>query len=98
MDVTKIEQIETDLTNLIERRHDRRVVEEGERRSEEKWAASERAYFARQDEARQLELLTYHEAQAQRLKTTLSALVGRHESEAERYSNMLGAPLGGDAA
>jgi len=85
----KGEQIDGELDNLIERRHRERVKEEGERDQQELWAASERAYFARRDEERQLELLAYHEAQAARLSATLSALITRHEAEAERYRNRL---------
>jgi len=84
------ESVEHELTRLIEKRHEKRVASEGERPAEELWAASERAYFARQDERRCLELLTYHEGQAARLSTTLRALVAQHEADAERYRNRLG--------
>ena len=50
MDISRSEQVETDLDRLIERRHDQRVQTEGERGAEELWADSERRCFARQRE------------------------------------------------
>jgi hypothetical protein len=43
------EAIEAELDAFICRRDKERVKGEGERRAEETWAASERAYFARRD-------------------------------------------------
>ncbi len=95
MEIAKGEKVEADLTHLIERRHERRVKDEGHRPSEELWAASERAYFARRDEGRCLERLTYHEGQAARLSGALGALVAHHEAEAEKHRDQL---TKGDAA
>jgi hypothetical protein len=49
VDISRSEQVETDLDRLIERRHDQRVQTEGERRAEELWQESVRRYNARQD-------------------------------------------------
>jgi hypothetical protein len=46
-DVTKIQ---TDLNNLIESRHNQRVLNEGERQTEEAWRESERREEARRRE------------------------------------------------
>ena len=40
-DVTKIEKIETELNNLIERLHNQRLLNEGERQTEEAWRERE---------------------------------------------------------
>ena len=89
------EAVESELDRLITRRHDQRLKDEGHRPSEELWAASERAYFARRDEERRLERLTYHEGQAARLSGALGALVAYHEAEAEKCRSQL---TKGDAA
>jgi hypothetical protein len=49
VDITRGEQVESDLDRLIEKRHDQRVLSEGERRMEELWAESVRRYNARQE-------------------------------------------------
>ena len=80
---------ERELDRFISSRHEKRVKGEGHRPSEELWAASERAYFARRDEERCLERLTYHEGQAARLGGVLGVLVAHHRAEAEKYRNRL---------
>jgi hypothetical protein len=45
IDVARGYQVESDLTRLIEKRHDERVKTEGERAEHELWAESERRYF-----------------------------------------------------
>jgi hypothetical protein len=87
-------QVEGELEAFIERRHDHRVVDEGERPAEALWAASERRYFARLDEERSAELVDFHKGQARRLRAVLESLIAHHEEQAAK----LGAPLGGDAA
>jgi hypothetical protein len=81
-DISKGEAVEHELTAMIERRHDRRVVEEGERPAEGAWGASERRYFARLEEQRRRQRLAYHEEQAARPGHTLGAY---HEAEARKY-------------
>jgi hypothetical protein len=50
VDIARSEAVEADLNRLIEKRHDRRVVEEAERPAEEMWAESVRRHNARRRE------------------------------------------------
>ncbi len=79
------EKVEHELDGLIRKRHALRVKTEGHRPSEEMWAASERAYFARLNEEQRLARLAYHQGQAARLSSTLGSLVAYHEGQAEKY-------------
>jgi hypothetical protein len=54
VDITRGEATEKELDNLIRRRHERRVLSEGERPEEALWAESERRYFARREEENRL--------------------------------------------
>jgi hypothetical protein len=66
-DISRGEAVETDLDILITRRHDRRVLEEGERPPEEAWAESERRQEARRhEENRAAWCCEYHQEQAER--------------------------------
>jgi hypothetical protein len=87
-DISRGEATEKEIDAFISKRHRDRVATERERLAEETWAASERAYFARRDEERRLELLSYHEGQAERLSGVLGALVSHHEAEAEKYRQL----------
>jgi hypothetical protein len=60
VDISRSEQVETDLDRLIQRRHDQRVQTEGERLEEELWAESERRYFARQREENRIAWCAYY--------------------------------------
>ena len=60
VDISRSEQVETDLDRLIQRRHDQRVLSEGERAAEELWAESERRYFARQREDNRIAWCAYY--------------------------------------
>ena len=60
MDISRSEQVETDLDHLIEKRHDQRVLSEGERAAEELWAESVRRYFARQREENRIAWCHYY--------------------------------------
>jgi hypothetical protein len=61
VDIARSEAVEADLTRLIEKRHDRRVVEEGERPAEEAWQESERRHEARKREENRLAWCGYFE-------------------------------------
>ena len=50
MDISRSEQVETDLDRLIARRHDQRVQSEAERLEEELWQESVDRYNARRRE------------------------------------------------
>lgn len=85
MDVTRSELVEAELDRLVEKRHDLRVAEEGERPAEAIWAESERAYDARRLAENRAAWLDYHEGQAARHRGVLEALVAYHEAEAIKY-------------
>ena len=85
LDVAHGETVESELDRLIERRHDRRVAEEGERPAEEIWMESERRYDARRLAENRAAWREYHRGQAERHRAVLEALVSRHEAEAEKY-------------
>lgn len=85
-----VEKLETDLDNFIEKRHAKRVREEGERAQEEAWKASARKHAAKQRQQARLEWHLHHQGQAERLRRTLESLIAHHEQQAEK--------LGGDAA
>jgi hypothetical protein len=77
-DISRGEAVATDLDILITRRHDRRVLEEGERPPEEAWAESERRQEARRhEENRAAWCCEYHQEQAERHRS-----VERHQ---DRY-------------
>ncbi|CAA9468793.1 MAG: hypothetical protein AVDCRST_MAG02-3454 [uncultured Rubrobacteraceae bacterium] len=78
------ESVEGELNRLIEKRHDRRVTDQGERPAEEVFMESERAYFARLQAERRAEWCEYHRGQAESLRRALAALVAEHEAAAER--------------
>jgi hypothetical protein len=61
LDIAKGETVENELTAMIERRHDRRVAEEGERPVEEAWQESERRHEARRREENRLAWCDYFE-------------------------------------
>ena len=87
MDISRSEQVETDLDRLIERRDTERRKSEGERAREQLWVESVRRYNARLQADERLERLHYHEGQIRRLSNTLGSLVAYHEAEAEKYRN-----------
>ncbi len=82
--ISRGEMVEAELNHLITRRHDRRVVEEGERAAHEAWHESEVRYFEEQRRAKDVDRYEFHLAQADRLRRTLGELVARHEAAAER--------------
>jgi hypothetical protein len=65
-DISKGEHVETDLNNLIERRHQQLVAMEGERREEEDWQKTERAHAAARAEQMRTAWCEYHQEQAER--------------------------------
>jgi hypothetical protein len=82
MDTARGEKVEAELTHLIERRHDRRVVEEGHRPSEEMYEESTRRYQEQMRVRARYEWHLHHTAQAERLRRTLEDLINRHEQQA----------------
>jgi hypothetical protein len=89
-DISRGEVVDADLDLLIQRRHEKRVLDEGERAEEEAWREStRRANAAREAELRE-QWSSYHLDQAERHKAVLEDLVAHHEQQAQK--------LGGDAA
>ena len=72
------------LDRCIEVRHARRVLEEGERRTEELWADYERRHHEEQRKLNRVKWANYHRAQAERLRRTMEPLVAFHEARARR--------------
>jgi hypothetical protein len=69
---------EKELDILITRRHNARVRDVGERAAEEMWAESERRHAESRREVQAA-------LQAARMSAVLEALIGHHQSEAEKY-------------
>jgi hypothetical protein len=80
VDISRSEQVETDLDRLIERRDTERRKSEGERRAEELWAESVRRYNARQEADHRLAWFEYE----MRLYRIHSGLAAEHLARAER--------------
>jgi hypothetical protein len=95
-DISRSEQVETDLDNLIDRRDKMRRTLEGERREEEAWRESTRIFNEKRRLQARHEWHLHHTSQAERLRNTLEALIEHHQEKAEELAK---APLGGgDAA
>jgi serine phosphatase RsbU (regulator of sigma subunit) len=94
-DIKQGEQIDGDLDRLIERRHEKRVREEGERKLKEEWRETERKHAAARDAELRAEWSEYHRTQAERHRAVLEALASHHERRAEELMTPRG---GGDAA
>ena len=83
MDVARGELVEKELDTMIERRARKGEVDPDEQ--EEMWKASVRAYTARRREEMRAAWCEHHQGQAARLRSTLEALIARHEEQAEKY-------------
>lgn len=93
-DISRSEQVETDLDNLIDRRDQMRRLEEGERAEEQAWVESTRIHNEKQRMQNRAEGHVHHRGQAERLRNTLEALIADHEQRAEELAEL----GGGDAA
>jgi hypothetical protein len=80
VDISRSEQVETDLDRLIERRDSERRKTEGERLEESLWVPSERAYLARQEADHRAAWGDYE----MRLYRIHSGLAAEHLARAER--------------
>jgi hypothetical protein len=87
-DISRGEVVDADLDLLIQRRHEKRVLDEGERAEEEAWREStRRANAAREAELRE-QWSSYHLDQAERHKAVLEDLVAHHEQQAQKLGGM----------
>ena len=66
---------------LITKRHDQRVRDEGERRTEEAWAESCRAYEAKRHAELIFAWVEYHEEAASRALANGEAIAARHRAK-----------------
>ncbi len=92
------EAVESGLDLLIEKRHDKRVREEGHRPSEEMYMQSVRRYEDRQHREKLWAKLRFHEAMLRSHSETYEHLIRRHRSELVRVEEMLGLSEKRDAA
>jgi hypothetical protein len=85
VDVARADTVDAELDRLISKRasQDRRPDPDEQ---EELWKESVRAYTARRREEMRVAWCDHHQGQAARLRTTLEALIARHEAEAERLA------------
>ena len=82
VDISRSEQVETDLDRLIQRRHDQRVQTEGERLEEELWQESERKHIARRREENRIAWCAYY----RRIAGALYARAEEYIVRAEKLS------------
>jgi hypothetical protein len=90
VDVARGEMVEAELDRLVEKRHDRRVADEGERPAEEIWMESERRYDERRRADNRAAWVAYHRGQAERLGCLLASLIAHHEAQVEKYTDQKG--------
>ena len=87
MDTAKLARGETaelhQIDALITKRHDQRVRDEGERRTEEAWAESCRAYEAKRQAELVFAWVSYHEEAACRALANGEAIAARHRAQIE---------------
>ena len=83
MDISRSEQVETDLSRLVERQDAERRKSEGERRLEALWTESVRRYQERQQAAHRA---AWHEYEM-RLYRIHSGLAAEHLARAEKLEN-----------
>jgi predicted acetyltransferase len=83
VDITRGEATEKELDTLIRRRHERRVLSEGERAAEELWRESERKYAARRREENRVAWCAYYRG----IAGTLHARAEEYISRAEKLEN-----------
>ena len=80
MDIARSEQVERELDAMVRRRHDRRVVKEGERPAEEAWAESERRHAAQRREENRIAWCDYFG----RIAASLRARAEEYDQRAAR--------------
>jgi len=84
VDIAHGELVEKELDAFIEKRHDRRLADEGERPAEELWQESERRYQEKRRRLARLEWHAFHNEHAARHRATLQALIEHHEQQAAK--------------
>ena len=79
-DISRGELVDADLDRLIERRHEKRVLDEGERAEEEVWREAER----REEAKRQQEWKLGRLANCEHLADVFQKLADEHRLEADK--------------
>jgi hypothetical protein len=79
MEIARRDTVDVELNRFIEKRSSRKT-DPDER--DELWKASVAAYSARRREEMRAAWCEHHQGQAARLRTTLEALIARHEEQA----------------
>jgi hypothetical protein len=83
------ERGESQIDTFIERRHDQRVRDEGERAEHELWHESERLYFERESRRQRWELVRFCEQQAERVEENARVIAARRRAEAQKLIDEL---------
>jgi hypothetical protein len=76
--------VERELDAFISKRDEQRVKSQGERREEEAWGESARAYEEKRRQVARLEWHAFHCGQAERHRATLQALIEHHQEQASK--------------
>ena len=84
LDTRRDEAVDQELDRLISKRASQDRWQDPDEQ-EEIWKESVRTYTARRREEMRAAWCEHHQNQAARLRTTLEALIARHEEQAERY-------------
>ena len=91
MDIAKGEAVEADLTRLVEKRHEKRVESEGERRIQEAWQESADRHNLKLECDEWIARYLYHRAHRGRIGRMASGLMAEHDAAAEAYAAKLAA-------
>ena len=84
MEVARTSAVEGELDNILSRRREKRVEEEGERLAKEMWQESELKYAERRREENRQAWASFHETQAKSHRRTLASLITDHEEKARK--------------
>jgi hypothetical protein len=79
-----LEAAERDIDRFIERRHERRILDEGERRDLEAWELSARVHAAAVRRERAEAWRLYHLEQAERAERNAAEIASEHRRRAEK--------------
>jgi len=83
VEVTRSKLVEAELNQFIEKRHDQRVSDEGQRPAEEAWAESQRSCFARRREENRVAWVAYY----RRLASALWVRAEEYDAKALQLEN-----------
>lgn len=84
MDIARSEQVESELDAMIRRRDTHRRQTEGERREEELYEPSMRAYRERQEAERRAATVTYLLEHAERVESIAAVIAAEKRAQAHK--------------